>query len=427
MRFFIKKINNFKRLKSSQDTRGLIRVLWKYYIRDTVKLLLLPRQKWAKKKIRVQQLFHSIARDPKHLMPAIKVSLRICITYHCNLSCRNCYTRGLSEQIPGFMELSEFEKLIKWAAARGWRSVSFLGGEPLLHPDFSEMLDICYANSMYVNIATNNLLTDKHIHSLTGQWYRTIFIDYNAKAVMTEAQRDTFDKNLSLLKEKKINFAFSYAIDDNSSGYGSLLEDLGRFKPDCVRVSLLLPDYNDDSGQYDLAGHKENYFNKARSIQERCIDLMIPYFNYRPIPQCIMSDDQWRQYSLNGILPDIAHTRCPLGYDDDYAMMLTVNPDLSVFPCPAVYEKKSDIFSFATRDEISSYYKEKLRPVMRTSLIDECGDCKNWQYYNRYLHKENLTTASRTGEADTPGEKMCQGGCLTGSWHRSKTIVSRQD
>jgi len=409
MKFIIKKINNFRRLKSSQDTRGLLKVLWQYYIVNTVRLILMPRQKWSKKKIRVQQLFHSIARDPDHLMPAIKVSLRVCVTYHCNLNCENCYTRGLAGKIPGYMELSGFEKLVTWAAARGWRSVSFLGGEPLLHPDFSAMLETCYRNRMYVNVATNNLLTGKHVQSFEGQWYRTLFIDYNAKAAMTDTQRDTFNDNLSLLKKNKINFAFSYAIDDNDSGYESLIDDIGRFRPDYVRVSLLLPGYDDTSGQYDLDGHKENYFN------------------YRPVPRCIMTGEQWRQYSLYGALPYIAHTRCPLGYNDDYEMMLTVNPDLSVFPCPAVYEKGDNIFRFNDRDEISSYFKEKLQAIMRTSLLDDCSSCGAWQDYNKYLHNESLTNGHRLDKADAPGGKICQGGCLTGNWHRNKTLLSRHE
>ena len=67
-------------------------------------------------------------------MPGITIEL----TNRCNLRCRHCFDgrhRG-----DGDLDMTIFEKVLHGAKAHGFHNLSFTGGEPTLHPEFSKIL-----------------------------------------------------------------------------------------------------------------------------------------------------------------------------------------------------------------------------------------------------------------------------------------------
>jgi len=75
-------------------------------------------------------------------------NLRISVTSRCNLSCLYCHREGeamesdldCSEMGLKSVSLDDVKALIDVASQLGIRSLKFTGGEPLLHPDFIEMV-----------------------------------------------------------------------------------------------------------------------------------------------------------------------------------------------------------------------------------------------------------------------------------------------
>lgn len=80
------------------------------------------------------------------------------ITNRCNLSCKFC---SKSNRIKKDMSVYEFEIVI--SKIKDYTNYIYLHikGEPLLHPDLEEILDICNKNNIYVNITTNGINIDK--------------------------------------------------------------------------------------------------------------------------------------------------------------------------------------------------------------------------------------------------------------------------
>ncbi|MBP0971607.1 MAG: radical SAM protein [Oscillospiraceae bacterium] len=76
----------------------------------------------------------------------------------CNLRCIHCYN-GTQRQI--FMSASDFRQVCEKLADYGIRSVQLIGGEPLCHPDFCNLLQTAKASFAVVELYTNGtLLTD---------------------------------------------------------------------------------------------------------------------------------------------------------------------------------------------------------------------------------------------------------------------------
>ncbi len=77
-------------------------------------------------------------------MPSIVIEL----TNHCNLSCQHCFDGRHSAD--GFLKVGTIAKILQNAPEYGCNSVSFTGGEPTLHPEFTEILDmVCKAGYKY--------------------------------------------------------------------------------------------------------------------------------------------------------------------------------------------------------------------------------------------------------------------------------------
>lgn len=69
-------------------------------------------------------------RSPAFVIDYFDKTLRVCITYKCNVSCEFCYAKGLLKEFPMDMNLDDFLSLSKWAIAQGWKNMYFLGASP---------------------------------------------------------------------------------------------------------------------------------------------------------------------------------------------------------------------------------------------------------------------------------------------------------
>lgn len=77
------------------------------------------------------------------------------ITNVCNLNCRFCPD---SVRKPTFMAPENFEKVINEVKEYTDLISLHVKGEPLIHPNFKEILEICDKNNIKVNLTTNGVL-----------------------------------------------------------------------------------------------------------------------------------------------------------------------------------------------------------------------------------------------------------------------------
>lgn len=101
--------------------------------------------------------FSTLAFNQMELKRFKKIYIEI--TNVCNLRCSFCTD---SNRQPGFMSLDLFSEVIKKIHGHSDYVYLHVKGEPLLHPQLSEMLDLCFENKLHVNLVTNGtLLADK--------------------------------------------------------------------------------------------------------------------------------------------------------------------------------------------------------------------------------------------------------------------------
>lgn len=87
------------------------------------------------------------------------------ITNVCNLNCKFC-DNILRDK--AFMSIKDFEIIIEKIKEYTKLIALHVKGEPLLHPNLKEILEICSLNKISVNITTNSILLDKNIEILAN-------------------------------------------------------------------------------------------------------------------------------------------------------------------------------------------------------------------------------------------------------------------
>lgn len=84
------------------------------------------------------------------------------ITAACNLQCRHCVV-GAGKKVSGELTTERCLRLAEELADFGVESISFSGGEPLLHPDFFQIAQRVYELGLSIQVATNGTLVTPEI------------------------------------------------------------------------------------------------------------------------------------------------------------------------------------------------------------------------------------------------------------------------
>jgi len=89
-------------------------------------------------------------------------SILIDITKACNMECTHCYKSSFDGC--DYMDIDKINNIINEIREYELKNVALTGGEPLMHPDFGEILEIVKANSeIEFELTTNGLLLTQEI------------------------------------------------------------------------------------------------------------------------------------------------------------------------------------------------------------------------------------------------------------------------
>ena len=99
------------------------------------------------------------------------------ITNICNLSCSFCPGHRRPK---GYMSAAEFETVVEKTHKHGENFYLHLMGEPLSHPQFGEILDICSRYNIQTNITTNGTLLKKRCEEILSHNVRSVCISMHS-------------------------------------------------------------------------------------------------------------------------------------------------------------------------------------------------------------------------------------------------------
>lgn len=175
----------------------------------------------------------------------------VTITDTCNLRCPTCLYLLEDEDrfVPSFLEVDEFKKILEQFDNDKFAEVIFLtGGEPLMHPGLSELLDICRKYDFAVKTSTNGILLPKVEKNLSKFDYVNVSLDAFDEASFKEyrggtpAQFAKIKEGVKILNDKGVNFSVSFLLSsDNISQIDQMLAFAGTLQPAFVYLHNINP------------------------------------------------------------------------------------------------------------------------------------------------------------------------------------------
>lgn len=117
-------------------------------------------------------------------LPRLPLLANLDLTYRCNNACRHCWLWLPAGAPEGQAELSleEICRLVDEARAMGCRQWAISGGEPMLRPDFAEILDYITRKSVSYGLNTNGTLITPAIARLLARKGSKLVALYGATA-----------------------------------------------------------------------------------------------------------------------------------------------------------------------------------------------------------------------------------------------------
>ena len=329
--------------------------------------------------------------------------LYICITYHCNRNCSFCYSRGLQEEFKEHMSLANFEFAARWAKSQGWTRLKLLGGEPTIHPEFKAIVETAGKLGFTLTFGTNGLF-DPGLNSSFNK-ERVIFSTFSyPQEALPPREMEIFHKNVKRAVSERGRVMLSWVIQPGNDGWRQVVDLAKRFRTRAtVRFGMVLPGHRKQFGPEEFRQKMQGLAKQIIDIAHYAYENHVLFFFYRTLLPCMFSREQLG--FLRSINPFLFYTRCPLCLRGEYDcdLRLTINPDLSCYPCPAVSAKGIKLTPGATRESVNKLLAPLMRQITAQPLMDSCRTCRFFANYQRHLEDKLQDLADKTA---------CQGGCF---------------
>lgn len=128
---------------------------------------------------------------PKGVPPL--TSIYFYIAGSCNLACKHCWISPEFKKNPKggkFVKPEYIRSAIKQAKPLGLNSVKLTGGEPLLHPQFKEILSIIREENLSSPIETNGVLIDEEMAEFLSANKRKPFVSISIDGSKAKTHED---------------------------------------------------------------------------------------------------------------------------------------------------------------------------------------------------------------------------------------------
>ncbi len=252
-------------------------------------------------------------------------SLDIELTKQCNEVCVHCYLPKDDKKNGSFFQFKKIKDLLDEASDMGLLQVTFTGGEPLLHPDFFDIIRYARKKDLMISLLSNlTLVTDKHLelfkevnmNSIQASLYS---MDANTHDYITQLP-GSFDKTFHAIKlVLKNDIPVSISCPVINKNYHHFKDVLKWAQENSISASSDLnlsaqTDYNTVNLTYTTTPHQN-----------------------RELLQAMLHEDKdWQDSLLNeygkGIntKDDLERPPCSVGNDSLY-----ISSEYFVYPCPS--------------------------------------------------------------------------------------------
>lgn len=309
----------------------------------------------------------------------------IMMTDVCNLHCPYCFANEFVNKDKNEISEEAFQKAVDFIVSDGSHSsVGMIGGEPTVHSKFEFFMRRLLTDDRVkgIMVYTNGILMERFWNVLCHPKTH-LLINCNSPKDIGEENYQKLCNNLQVLINEKLckdRVTLGINMYQADFEYDYLLQLLKMFQFHHVRVSITVPNFNEDR-TIDAHGYfervKPRMFNFFHDLLKNEI---IPNFDCNKIPSCLITKEELEQFQIyldNAYIKENIGKSNIITTDVHCAPVIDIRQDLTAVRCfgLSAYTKQS-IENFAGIRELENFYIRTIDAyAYNTVYAKNCIDC----------------------------------------------------
>lgn len=288
------------------------------------------------------------------------------VTLRCNMYniCDYCYIKNERNSSPLDIDTKDFSKILNWFIVLNVDEIILLGGEPVLHPLFEELLHIIEMRKITARLFTNgtyNSHTAKLI--LSSECIKTIFFHYDENYMRDADRGKIFLSNLKNASFTGKKIWLRWNIDSPDIDCSGVIS-LSRKYSASIGYSFSVPTSRANATQITKAHYyADSLIRLVKSASENRIEIEPA----RAIPLCAFDEQQLEFLKNNGNLKG----NC-IAIND-----ITVNTDLTLQLCSIAHPiRTTRVSGIKDLEEKITFLKGEEAKLRSSPVIPECSKCR---------------------------------------------------
>lgn len=179
--------------------------------------------------------------------PILPVTCEIDPTTLCQNNCSFCINKESNKASHAILDLDVYNKLICELSSLNIKSVTFTGGgEPLLHPNFDELVMVAKIHNIKLGLITNGISLDKYLNLIPYfEFVRISLYGIDPSSYYKITSKDYFNRVIKNIEDavktkKDTTVGISYVLDDNLDEIDKAKELASNLKVDYIQFKPVL-------------------------------------------------------------------------------------------------------------------------------------------------------------------------------------------
>ena len=292
------------------------------------------------------------------------------VTANCNRDCTFCFARKrTSEMIEdgkalANMSREDVRRVMDFQERSGQKSLKLLGGEPSMHPEFTEIVQEAVERDFHVHIFTNGIMSKKKADFLAGIPKERLSVLANISPQAADTERQIAMRSYAL-EAMGNRVALGITITEPEFEFKFLIDHINRYKLEkSIRVGIAQPIVGQDNEF--LA--PEDYPKVGAGVvkmAEACIERDIVIGFDCGMTLCMFTEEQLGKIAT-----------CTSGFKSVCDPIIDIGPNMDVWSCfPLSDVLNSHLDKFENRGDIVAFYNKLLRPYRSLGCMPACLRC----------------------------------------------------
>lgn len=301
----------------------------------------------------------------------------VLLTNYCNRNCPYCFAKEKihsnrystpvkDASLPGeykFMSMEALGKIISFLKKSDTKVISFLGGEPTLHPKFRDMVEFAINEGFDLKVFSNGLMPKE-----TAQFIRDhkanlkVIINLNHPRQQDRTQLEHVHGSLGILNGKAALSCNIYRADMDLQ---YLIDTILNFKLDRrIRVGIAVPILGEKNA-FLARDHYRSVGKKLADFSDKCGEHDIGLGFDCGFTLCMFTHEEIGRMIMNNV-----------DFNIFCKPIIDIGPDLNVWCCfPLSGIANVYLEDFENREELVRFYEKKFGAYKHVGSMPECIEC----------------------------------------------------